>query len=60
LEEGVIAFMSPRAGRALVIVSALAVVQDFACGKEEHAEFESKFALLGKRLVSRGKAVPVD
>jgi hypothetical protein len=38
---------------------ALAVVEDFAREKEEHAEIEDEFALLETRLVCRGKAVPV-
>ena len=46
-------------GGASVIVSALAVVENFARGKEEHAEFEDKFTLLETRLVSCGKSIPV-
>jgi hypothetical protein len=59
LEEVVIAFVWPRAGGASVIVSAFAVVEDVARGKEEHAEFEDEFALLEARIVCRGKAVPI-
>jgi hypothetical protein len=59
LDEVVIAFVWPRAGGALVIISALAIVENFARGKEEHAEFEDKFTLLGTRLVSCGKSIPV-
>jgi hypothetical protein len=59
LEEVVIAFIRYRAGGAAVIVLALAVVENFARGKEEHAEFEDKFTLLETRLVSRGKSIPV-
>jgi hypothetical protein len=41
LDEVVIAFVWPRAGGASVIVLALAgAVENFARGKEEHAEFE--------------------
>jgi hypothetical protein len=59
LEEVVIAFVWPRAGGAWVIILALAVVEDFAGGKEEHAEFEDKFALLEAPLVCCGNALPI-
>ena len=57
LEEVVIAFVWFGAGGAAVVVSALAVVKNFACRKKEHAEFEYEFALLEARFICCGEAI---